>query len=157
MICDKLENLGRYAEVHPRFREAFAFLRELIEGGAEKGRHDLPGTDGAIFANMNVYETKCLSDATKMEVHRDYVDVQIMLEGEELMYVPSLDAETPVLTPYNEEGDYALYAMPAPSTCLALPLPAGSFAIFFPGELHAPGLAPATPAGIRKLVGKIRI
>ena len=156
MICDKLENLERYEGVNPRFREAFVFLRRLIAEGAEKGRHDLMGTDGAIYANMNIYETKPLSESSKMEVHRDYIDVQIILEGEEMMYVPSLDEELATLTPYTEEADYALFSMPSPEGCVALPLPAGSFAIFFPGELHAPSLAVSSPMAVKKLVGKVR-
>ncbi len=156
MICDTLENLERYESAHPRFREAFAFLRRLIAEGAEAGRHDLPGSDGAIFANMNLYETKPLSDATRMEVHRSYIDVQIVLEGEETMCVPSMERELTLVNPYTEEKEYALFRMPAPDSCVRLPLPAGSFAIFFPGEVHA-CLATGAAAPLKKLVGKVHI
>ncbi len=154
MICDTLENLERYESAHPRFKEAFAFLRRLISENAEKGRHDLPGADGKIFANMNAYETKPLSDASKMEVHRDFFDVQIILEGEELMYVPSLVPATEIL-PYDEGADAAFSAVPPKESCVSFPLPAGSFVIFFPGELHAPGLAVSLPGAVKKLVGKV--
>ena len=42
MIYDKLENLENYANVHPRFAAAIAYLKQLIAENAEKGRHDMP-------------------------------------------------------------------------------------------------------------------
>jgi biofilm protein TabA len=33
----------------------------------------------------------------------------------------------------------------------------GKFAIFFPGDAHAPGIAPGDPAPVRKVVVKVKV
>ncbi|MBQ7346339.1 MAG: YhcH/YjgK/YiaL family protein [Clostridia bacterium] len=157
MICDKLENLEKYVGANPRFAKAIPFIKALIATDPAKGRHDMPDCDveGAVYANVNSYDTNVLSDATQMEAHRKYIDIQIILEGEETIYLPALE-ELRTTKAYDESGDYELMAMPSPDSCVRLNLPAGSFAIFFTGEAHAPNLAVNDKTTfVRKVVGKV--
>ena len=156
MIYDKLENLENYANVHPRFAAAIAYLKQLIAENAEKGRHDMPNCDvpGAVFANVNAYSTGRLTASSQMEAHRKYIDIQVMLEGEEDIYVPSTDVLN-ITKEYDDAADYELMALPAEAENVRLVMVPGTFAIFFAGEAHAPGLAHGEPTAVRKIVGKV--
>ena len=65
MIYDKIENIEKYENVHPRFKKAFAYFRQLIAENTADGRHDMPDcdADGAVFANVSSYSTRIYSDA----------------------------------------------------------------------------------------------
>ena len=157
MIYDSLENLEKYVGVHPRFAKAIPFLKELIATDPEKGRRDMPDgdVDGAVYANVNAYDTNVLSESSQMEAHRKYIDIQIILEGEETIYLPALETLR-TTKEYDAGGDYELMAMPSPDSCVTLNLPKGSFAISFAGEPHAPNHAVnGKSTFVRKVVGKV--
>ena len=156
MIFDKLENLDQYASVHPRFAAAIPFLKTLIAENAENGRHEMPSTDvaGAVYANISSYTTNKLSEDSKMEAHRRYIDIQIILEGEENIYLPGTEVGRSLVS-YNAEKDCELMTMPNADTTVRLTMPKGSFAIFFAGEQHAPNHAVSEPVQVRKVVGKV--
>lgn len=156
MIFDRLENLERYADVHPRFAAAIPFLKRLIAENAENGRHNMPDCDveGAVYANVNEYDTNLLSENSKMEAHRKYIDIQIILEGEENIYLPGTQIGES-LTAYDEGNDFELMSIAEIDSTVRLTIPAGSFAIFFAGEQHAPNHAVKQSVHVRKIVGKV--
>lgn len=150
MVVDKLENLMQYQSLHPRFPKAFAFLQELLEKGAENGRHEL---DGEVYVNLLTEDTK-VKDAAVAESHRKYIDVQLVIDGKETMCVPTQIPEISV--EYKEEKDCMFYSPVAPANCYQLRMEAGAFAIFFAGELHAPMMAvDGKVETVRKAVLKI--
>lgn len=156
MIFDRLEHLDRYINTHPRFAEAIPFLKRLISENAVDGRHEMPNCDahGAVYANICAYHTDLLSENSKMEAHRRYIDIQIILEGEENMYLTGTQTGEP-MGEYNAEKDVEFMTMPEIDTTTRLTVPAGSFAIFFAGEQHAPNHAVRDSARVRKIVGKV--
>ena len=154
MIFDALSKLERYTEVHPRFCTAFAFLREMIEKKPTPGRYVCPDDEGVIV-NVFEYDTKPMSDEVQMEAHRDYIDVQVVLSGEENMYVPAVDG-LPVTVPYDAEKDIEFFEMPAPAYAVKTAVQNGYFAVFFADELHAPGISLVDhPTRVRKFVVKV--
>ena len=158
MICDKIENLEKYVGCHPRFAAAIPFLKELMEQDSlANGRHDMPNCDevNAIYANVSHYTTDPNKTLMQMENHHSYIDIQIILEGEEIIYLPGVGTH-PITKEYDAAADYELMSMDA-DTCTRLNLKGGMFAIFFAGELHAPGIAYGGKASqISKIVGKIK-
>ena len=150
MVVDGLEHLMQYQFLHPRFPKAFAFLSDLIEKGAENGRHEL---DGDVYVNLLVDDTK-EKDMAVAESHRKYIDVQLLIEGEEIMYIPTQKPEVAVA--YDEKKDCMFYAPTPLADCHQLRVKAGSFVIFFAGELHAPTMAVnGKTEKIRKAVLKV--
>ncbi len=137
MVIDKLAYLDLYKNLHPRFEKAFAFFKELCEKNVPDGKYVLDGTEQneEIFVNFTTIETK-FSDRAVAEVHGKYIDVQIVLDGDEVMYVPAKD-----LTVVGEhpENDCGFYESTAIADCNRLEIGVGRFAIFFAGEAHAPG------------------
>ena len=104
---------------------------------------------------MLVFEAQPIGENTVMEAHRRFIDVQIVLEGCERMYVPT-NIVPSVKTPYNDATDVEFYSMAPMESLTSLCVPAGYFAIFFAGEIHAPSnSATDAPTPIRKLVGKV--
>ena len=160
MIFDKLENLEKYASVHPRFAKAIPFLKELIATNPTNGRYYMPDADaeGAVFANVNSYETGACTATSQMETHQKYIDIQIILEGQETIYLPSLESLGAVTKAYDATADYEMATIPSPESCIRLNVSAGSFAIFFTGEPHAPNLAVnGQTTFVRKVVGKVLV
>ena len=93
MIYDKIDNLEKYAGLHPRFASAIPYLKQLIAANVGDGRHDMQNCDvpNAVFANVNSHTTRMLTDTDQMEIHRKYIDIQIILEGQEIIYLPTTD------------------------------------------------------------------
>ena len=88
MILSHLQNAQRIEELHPRFKEVFDYLRSHDLLQAECGRIELDGD--RLF--INNAETDCKpADEQLLEVHRDYIDIQLLLEGSETIGWKSLD------------------------------------------------------------------
>lgn len=96
----------------------------------------LDSKDFRIFAIEQSYGLKALSQGF-YETHRIYVDVQVVLHGQELFHLASArDCE--ILTPYDEKRDLIIYR--APEKHSVLHLYGGMAAVFFPYDVHAGGL-----------------
>ena len=157
MIIDTIENVSRYENVHPRFARAFAYLKSLLESGAADGRHEPKDLEvpGEFYVNIGTGPVQPKEMATA-ESHRKYIDLQLVLEGEELMCVPSKEAIPAVTTEYKPDGDYMLYAPVPADECHKLYVTAGQFVIFLATELHAPSMAIGKePATVRKAILKV--
>ena len=148
MILASLAEADRYATLHPLFERAFAFLRDTDLMALEPGKH--PVQDERIFAIVESCEGRTRQEA-KLECHRRYIDIQLVLEGmDEMGWRPLAECVDPV-SDYNVARDIRFFNDP-PSTWIATP--AGSFCLFFPGDAHAP-LVSRDP--IRKVVVKIAV
>ncbi len=138
-----------YKNLHPRFAAAFEALKKLVAEDAEVGKYEIDGTD--LFILVQEYETKLLSEK-KFEIHREYIDIQCMMQGEEAMGVESLDKLT-AMGEYTPDAQF-FYLNDAYDK---INVGAGEFVIFFPGEPHAPSAAVGdVPSKVKKAVVKIR-
>ena len=153
MIVDTLTNRHLYTSLSPRLAKALAHLAETDFSQLEVGNYPIEGKD--IFVIINDYETKP-KETEPFEVHRQYIDVQYVVSGEEEFgYLPL--ANQPPSKPYFDKHDYAEFDFQSNQDDAAfIPLKAGMFALFFPGDIHMPGTS-ATPQKVRKVVIKVRI
>jgi len=88
----------------------------------------------------------------KLEAHRKYIDVQYVISGEEQMgYVP-LNGQQ-ILEPYKEENDIIFFT----GEKSFIKVSSGMFAIFFPEDVHMPGIMTKQSLPVKKLVIKVRI
>jgi len=153
MIYDSLENFSRYAKLSPEvWKEISKFLTRCTP---EKpvGRYELDGD--RVYASVQHYETHP-ANPDKLEIHRNYIDIQLLLLGEESIPVRSVDGLTETV-PYDEKRDIAFYRLPVddPDAVTTVLVP-GKFAIFFPGEGHLPGVIRGNvPCPAVKVVVKI--
>ncbi len=150
MIYDTFENADNYFNVGEPLRKALDFAKSFDQSQPD-GRYEIDGDN--IFANVMSYTTKA-AEELKFEGHKTHIDVQLLLEGEELMDV-YLGRDLEVDTPYSEEGDAALFQ--APELFSTVVLKPGRFAAVFPDDLHRPSRMVDDPQPIRKMVVKVRM
>jgi YhcH/YjgK/YiaL family protein len=131
MILDTLAAATRYERVHPGFQAAFDFLQSASEGLAD-GRHEIDGE--RLFAIV-AHSAGRGRDGAKLEVHRRYIDIQFCSAGCEVIgWLPLGDCKQPN-GPFDESRDIQFFA-DRPLTWIDVP--AGTFAIFYPDDAHAP-------------------
>ncbi len=150
MILDVLENNARYSKLHPGFAKAFAFLESAQKELPPVGRYDLDGD--AVYALVQQYDTIPAED-TKWEAHRKYIDIQFIHSGSEIISWDTI-GNLPEGEEYNETKDAYLYKAAGKSP---LELEAGSFAIFYPEDLHRPKELCHAACPVTKIVIKVRI
>lgn len=134
MIYDTLDNLVQYSGIAPD--AVAALLKSLPEFSADSPAGKTVLIENKLFVLIQHNITRPAEDG-KIETHADFADLQMVLSGEERIGYASVTGLENV-TPYNKEGDYALYDFAAEKTVL-LPLYPGNFAIFLPEEGHMPG------------------
>jgi YhcH/YjgK/YiaL family protein len=148
MIIDKLENAHLYKNLGERISKSFEYIRTTDLKTLPTGKYLIDGEN--IFALVSEYQTKLESEG-KLEAHKKYIDVQYVIEGEELIgYVPLGNQQ--ILNPYKEENDIVFFTGDKSFTKVT----AGMFAIFFPEDVHMPGISSGKSSSVKKLVIKVR-
>lgn len=87
------------------------------------------------------------------EFHREYLDIQVVLSGEEIIYYALEDARPAG----GEERKADLYIVSEPVLPQRIHLRAGDFVTFAPGEAHRALCAVDQPLAVRKAVFKIPV
>ncbi|MDD2762389.1 MAG: YhcH/YjgK/YiaL family protein [Opitutaceae bacterium] len=146
----------------PEFQAAFAYALEALTAGstahrritalAEGSTHRQELAGGACAVEM-AYRTKSRSEGF-FETHRRYIDVQVIVTGEELMEVAAA-AGLAVTQDYDEASDFIKYADTGAASVLWMR--PGDAAVFWPEDAHMPSLAVRHPALVRKTVIKVPV
>ena len=148
MVLDVLDQSARYTHLHPAFTRAFAFLQETDLATLAPGRHEIDGD--AIYLSIDHVDGRGREGA-RLESHRAHIDIQLTIAGDEQIgWRPLAACESPDGA-FDASRDVGFYR-DRPDTWLAIP--AGTFAIFFPEDAHAP-LAGSGP--LRKAIVKILV
>lgn len=152
MIFDLAENLDFYRNLgmEGRYAKAVDFLKNTDLLALASGRHEIDGD--YVYANVMEYTTIPWEEA-KFEAHKDYTDIQYVIEGSEVMTFAPVK-ELNVTEPYSKEKDVMLFDNQNPG--LKVTVKAGEFMIFNPWDGHKPKAANQTPAKIKKVVVKIK-
>ena len=148
MIVSNLQNSQRVEHLHPLFKMLFDYVRSHDLLHTELGRIELKGDE--LFIN-NVHPTCVRAEDQVLELHQDYIDVHILLEGKETIGWKALEDLQEEVKPYEHECDCALYR-DKPTTFVDL-LP-GQFMIVYPEDPHAPVIGEGK---IRKLIAKVKL
>jgi YhcH/YjgK/YiaL family protein len=115
------------------------------------GKHSICRDD--VYALVMRAQSKAPAVA-QFESHRDYVDIQYLVSGDEVLGVLPV-GELSGATPYDIGKDVIFYA--TPTTYPALRLPPGHFAVFFPPDGHQPMCHAGAPGMLHKVVIKVRM
>ncbi len=146
MILDNIQNIGRYKGLHAALDEALDYIMACGLAGLAPGRHEVDGE--RIYLLVQEPALKSFEE-TAWEAHRLYIDIQIALkDGETIGYAP-IDL-VDGWSAYDAQKDIRFSHSPFHG--LALPLPAGAFAVFFPHDAHRPVIGAGTT---RKAVMKV--
>ena len=148
MIYDKIKNNHIYYN-NETWKKLFEFISSL-ELSSEEKKYFID--ENKVYANVERYETKSLEDAVT-ESHRKYIDIQLVLQGEEIIRVNNI-ADLIVKQEYDAERDVIFYETPSQNNEEVV-LQAGMFCLLFPQDAHSPQIAVKTPQSVKKVVVKI--
>lgn len=149
MILDQLKNAKLYFSLGERISKAFKYLQTTDFSNLEEGRYDIDGDN--VYALVSIYNTKPLS-STKWEAHKKYIDIQYVVSGKEKMGVTSSDKVIPI-EEYSENNDCTIYK----GEGNYIYLDEENFALFFPSDIHMPGISVNLPKEVKKVVVKVKI
>jgi YhcH/YjgK/YiaL family protein len=140
-----------YFQHKERWDKAFLFLRDHDLSTLELKKYEIDGTD--LYAPLSEYMSKDEENA-RYEAHRKYIDIQYVVSGKELIGIAPISQQKEILEPYNEEKDIMFVTVNQVTNYHALP---DRFFIFFPGDLHRPGLKDGENSPVRKVVVKVKV
>ncbi|NOU96429.1 DUF386 family protein [Paenibacillus sp. LMG 31456] len=135
---------------HPVIVTAIEELNKALKENPAEGRIEINGDK--MYASIMEFDAKPMEEQLA-EKHELYIDVHYLIEGEETIGWSSLREDTKASKPYDSEQDYALYEPSQDETLLHLK--PGMFAVFFPNDIHRPGMGQSTR--IKKAVVKIHV
>jgi len=148
MIFSTLSQSARYETLHPLFPRVFEYIRDTDLTALAPGVYQI--IEGELFAIVEHVAGRARTTA-KLECHRRYIDIQLVLEGVDEMGWKSLaDCRDPV-DDYNTERDIRFFNDEA-ATWIATP--PDHFCIFFPEDAHAPLVSEGQ---VRKVIFKIAV
>ena len=148
MIFSSISLSPRYTALHPLFPRVFDYIRNTNLRSLTPGRYDIAGDD--LFAIVEHVPGRTRAEA-KLECHRRYIDIQLILEGtDEMGWKALADCHSPE-NDYNTEQDIQFFD-DTPTTWVATP--PHHFCIFFPEDTHAPLIAKGE---VRKIIFKVRV
>jgi len=117
-----------------------------------EGKHEID--DQRIFAIVQHYPSKA-AELCRFEAHRDYIDIQMVISGAELMEVRTREGLA-VTEPYKPDIEF--YANPEAGEYDTLLLVPGAVAILLPEDAHKPCLAiEGVPIAVHKIVLKVAL
>ena len=147
MIIDVLTNSKKYELLNNNFKIVFDYLKNNNLKEMALGRHEIKGDE--LFFNLQEGETKPVQ---KLEAHKKYIDIQVVITGEEYMGYTNI-SNTTVCEEYNEEKD----VMFLNGKVDKLRADETRFLIFYPEDAHMPSLCLTEPQNVRKAIFKILI
>jgi YhcH/YjgK/YiaL family protein len=150
MICGRLEGWRTIAGVEG-LEAGLEFLERTDLAALAPGKHAIQGEE--VFALAMQAPSRDPGEA-KFESHRDYIDIQFLLAGEEamgLLPIGQLDGATP----YDAAKDLIFYA--TPPRYQELRIPPGHFVALFPDEGHMPMCHAGGPHQLSKVVIKVKL
>ena len=150
MIIDSISRWRSYIGLVPHFEEAVNFALSLSE--AAPGRYEcetLPA--GTVYAMIQEGGTEPWEEG-RVEAHRNYLDMQIMLEGGETVGYADIDGLKEIV-PYSGEKDIVFYE----NAGQPIRIEKGMFYLVLPQDGHMPCRHLDEKGCYRKIVLKIRL
>lgn len=142
-----MNNLERVKAIS---KEAYDFMIKLQTDVIGDGRYEL---QNGVYANVETYMSQPREER-KFENHRKYIDVQIVIEGEEFIELFPVDKFSENSS-YDDEKDLSFFSNDREGT--KIKLSKGDSLIIFPGQAHMPCIQTDVSAKVKKAVIKIPI
>ena len=135
MIFDNIKNCKMYYGVNPKFEKAFDFIKKAMDENLEVGKYEIDGKE--IYGIIQSYDSK-LKENARFEGHENYIDIQCVVKGSEMMGVMEI-TNAVISDEYNPEKDVAFYK--DSETASYCKTKDGDFCVFYPHDIHRPGMA----------------
>ncbi len=148
MIIGSLKNTARIEASHPGIKAFFDYVKKH-DMSQEALETKVLSADEVFFTPMKLKGKK--PQEALLEAHKNYLDIQLLLEGSERIGWKALEDAEVVEAPYNKDNDIVFYADKSDSYIQLKP---GQFAVIFPEDLHAPGVS---EGALHKVVAKVKL
>ncbi len=132
MITDTLQDAHRCSGLHPLFPRAFEVLARPDIARLAPGRHEV---DGERLYLVIAADEGAGTERAVLEAHRKYIDIQYVIEGTDMIGWRPVRECALEKGPYDPGKDVVLYGE-RPLTWT--PVAGSRFAVYFPGDAHAP-------------------
>ena len=149
MIKDKLENAKIYYNLLANLKKGLEWLQNTDLKNISDGKYEIDGM--IVYASVQTYETKLEAN---YESHRNYIDIQYLIEGAEKIGVTNLD-NCKTCIEYDSERDLEFYTIDCEDEYIKLS--EGDFSIFYPHDAHKPSIAIEQPSNVKKVVVKVAL
>lgn len=152
-LAELAEQLPQHAGLRKGLEYLIGFDTEkeyAALGGETSRKYEIDGTD--VFAIVQHYQPKEW-DTLAFEGHREYIDIQCVFGGEEML----LQASTSCVVrwgDYSADRDIHFSDVERYSSFL---LRSGDACILFPTDMHAPCMKAQSSETVRKVVVKVRV
>ena len=151
MIYGRLDNLSEVASTLPQtILEGLRFLAQTDLMALPEGRNEIDGD--RMFAMVQDYEPKP-KDEARPEAHKRYIDIQYVAKGTELIGMTALSKAPNVVEDLLEQND--VYFLDGLEEESMLAMSEGSYAVFYPWDVHRPGCTTGQASKVRKIVVKV--
>lgn len=149
MIYAAIKDVEKYKAISKWFSYAADFLEKTDLHSLPYGRTDICGEH--LFINVMEADTK-EADETSFEIHKKYWDVQIDIEGTEVIQVATGAAITK--EPFREDIDFGTVSCEDFISCVMGP---DRFIICMQEEPHKPTLTYGDCKHVKKCVIKVEV
>lgn len=149
MIVTTLEKITDYKEI-PYAKDIIDFVSDFKKTDMKTGRYDIYGDD--LFASVGAYETEPVEDR-KFENHKKYIDLQILLKGEEEIHWAPVETLKMTEESFSQGGDIAFYEGEALGGVV---LKGDTCAILYENDAHKPNVLHKNKENVVKVVFKIK-
>jgi len=146
MILDKISNFEKYRKMFPE-------IAEIIQGSdLLKFQTGYTRVNESLYFLVNEYDTS-RTEKIQYENHRKYVDIQLLLKGEEKIAFAKAST-LKIIKMYDNNEDYELMEGKGD----VITLHCNDFIIFFPGEAHHPGITSLkSSSSNKKVIFKLKL
>jgi len=148
MIIDCLSNISAYNDIHPRMGVALEYITTLDFMNLPEGKTNISGDNIFMIVSDSTLREK---KEAKLEIHNEYMDIQIPLNNPEEFGWKSRSELEQETAPFDKTKDIQFFE-DAPSFYFTLPV--GNFVIFHPQDAHAPCVGVGT---VMKIVVKVKL
>lgn len=149
MIVGNIHHLQSW--LPQELRQAIEHIKAHVTDATATGKHDIDGS--RLFYLVSEDTTEPFAQR-RAEYHARYLDIQIVLKGQEGMTFSTQPPATPE-TDWLADKDIAF--LPEGKEEKTVVLNEGDFVVFYPGEVHKPLCAVGAPAQVRKVVVKLLV
>ncbi|MDH2996993.1 hypothetical protein A1D22_04745 [Pasteurellaceae bacterium LFhippo2] len=151
MLLGDLSREDYAKSLPPVFARLCGKLKALDLVALPLGWQDL---EDGIRMNVMEFETSPV-EGKKAELHRKFIDIQLLISGEEMIEYSLSQPNLALYDEYREDDDYQL--TPTLENKNQLFLKPNMFAIFLPNEPHTPGNLVTESKLLKKLVVKVPV
>lgn len=149
MISDSIKNLSRYSYI-PNMQKVIDFVSQNDLSKVELGKYDLG--DECVLKVME-YTTHEEAEQELLEAHREYLDLQLVVSGNETFVFQAIDLGEPAVE-YNDKKDVEFFTVQYYNS---LVLDGSNFVLVFPNDLHVGNINADGEELVKKFVFKLKI